>query len=179
MLTLRTSRLELIAATADSVMLEMHDIRGFASALGVAIPPSWPPPLHDRDSQAWYVDLLRDEDTVGWGLWYVIVAQSERQLAGTAGFKGKPHDGSCEIGYSVLPQFQGSGYATEASRCLMHWAFQHPALEYIAAETLPDLVPSIRVMEKCGMRFAGDGAIEGDVRTVRYGVRRAEFSLHA
>ena len=97
------------------------------------------------------------------------------QLVGTVGFKGKPRDGSCEIGYSVLLGFEGFGYATEAARRLIEWAFEHPEIEAVAAETLPDLAGSIRVMEKCGMRFVGEGTPEGDVRTVRYAVSRAEF----
>ena len=108
-------------------------------------------------------------------MWYLVVPQNERQLAGTVGFKGKPRDGSCEIGYSVLLAFEGFGYATEAARRLIDWAFEHPEIEQVTAETLPDLAGSIRVMEKCGMRFVGEGTPEGDVPTVRYAVRRAEF----
>lgn len=108
-------------------------------------------------------------------LWYLVVPQNERQLVGTAGFKGKPRDGSCEIGYSLLPGFGGVGYATEAARRLIDWAFEHPEIEQVTAETLPDLAGSIRVMEKCRMRCVGDGTPEGDIRTVRYAVSRAEF----
>src|SRR3954465_4078321 len=114
LLTLRTRRLELIAATAESTTLEMQNVTALASALDVVPPGSWPPPLHDAGSQAWYLDLLQQDDAVGWGLWYLVVPQSERQLAGTVGFKGKPVDGSCEIGYSVLPEFEGFGYLRDA-----------------------------------------------------------------
>jgi RimJ/RimL family protein N-acetyltransferase len=121
------------------------------------------------------VDLLQQHDAVGWGLWYVIVPQNARQLAGTVAFKGKPRDGSCEIGYSLLPGFEGCGYATEAAQRLIGWAFERPEVEQVTAETLPDLTRSIRVMEKCGMRFVGEGTPEGDVRTVRYAITRSEF----
>jgi ribosomal-protein-alanine N-acetyltransferase len=175
LLTLRTPRLELIAATAESTTLEMRDMATFASALDVVPPASWPPPLHDAGSQAWYLDLLQQDGAVGWGLWYLVVPQDERQLVGTVGFKGKPRAGSCEIGYSVLPGCEGFGYATEAARRLIEWAFDHAAIEQVTAETLPDLVGSMRVMKKCGMRFVGEGRPEGDIRTVSYAVSRAEF----
>src|SRR5262245_31624150 len=80
LLTLRTPRLDLIAATAESTTLEMQDTAAFASALDVVPPASWPPPLHDAGSQAWYLDLLQQDDAVGWGLWYLVVPQNERQL---------------------------------------------------------------------------------------------------
>jgi [ribosomal protein S5]-alanine N-acetyltransferase len=175
LLTLRTPRLDLIAATGESTVLEMQDPAVFASALDVMPPASWPPRLHDASSQAWYLELLREDDAVGWGLWYLVVPQNERQLVGTVGFKGKPRDGSCEIGYSVLPGFEGIGYATEAARRLIEWAFEHPEVQQVTAETLTDLAGSIRVMEKCGMQFVGEGTPEDDVRTVRYAVRRTEF----
>jgi RimJ/RimL family protein N-acetyltransferase len=175
LLALRTPRLELRAATAETTALEMRDVEKLASVLDVVSPVSWPPPLNDADSQAWFLDLLQRDDAVGWGLWYLIVPQNERHLVGTTGFKGRPRDGSCEIGYSVLPMFQGFGYATEAARRLIEWAFDHREVEQVAAETLPDLARSIRVMEKCGMRFIGEGMPEGDTRTIRYAIRRTEF----
>jgi len=90
----------------------------------------------------WYLELLQQDDAIGWRLWYVIVPQKELQLAGTVGFKGKPRDGSCEIGYTLLPGFEGFGYATEAAQRLIEWAFQHPGVEQLTAETLPNLARS-------------------------------------
>ena len=157
-LAVLTTRLELIAATAETVSLELHNIEQFATALGVPVPSSWPPPLNDEGSQRWYLEMLqRHPSAVGWGLWYLIRREPTRELVGVAGFKGRPADGSCEIGYSLVPSFHGSGYATEASRELIRWALSHGDVERVTSETLPDLIDSIRVMEKCGMRFIGDG----------------------
>jgi RimJ/RimL family protein N-acetyltransferase len=175
-LTVLTTRLELIAATAESVSLELHNVEQFATALGVPVPASWPPPLNDEGSQRWYLKMLQhDASAVGWALWYLIRGEPTRQLVGVAGFKGRPTDASCEIGYSLLPSFHGSGYATEASRELIRWAFSHHNVEWVTSETLPHLIGSIRVMEKCGMQFVGDGKPEEGQRTVRYRVDRAEF----
>jgi ribosomal-protein-alanine N-acetyltransferase len=174
--TVLTTRLELIAATAETVSLELRNVVQFATALGVPVPASWPPPLNDEGSQRWYLEMLqRPASAVGWALWYLIRREPTRELVGVAGFKGRPVNGSCEIGYSLLPSFQGNGYATEASRELIRWAFSHRDVEQVTSETLRDLLDSIRVMEKCGMRFIGDGNPEAGQRTVRYAVDRAEF----
>src|SRR3954462_5275869 len=173
--TVLTTRLELIAATAETVSLELRNVVQFATALGVPVPASWPPPLNDEGSQRWYLEMLqRPASAVGWALWYLIRREPTRELVGVAGFKGRPVDGSCEIGFSLLPSFQGNGYATEASRELIRWAFSHHDVERVTSETLPDRPDSIRVMEKCGMRFIGDGNPEEGQRTVRYAVDRAE-----
>ena len=53
-------------------------------------------------------------------------------------------------------------------RALIGWAFAHQEVKKIIAHTLPGLAPSIRVMEKCGFVFAGDGNIEDGMQTIRY-----------
>jgi ribosomal-protein-alanine N-acetyltransferase len=170
---LRTARLELIAATAESLALELHDLPRFATALGVTVPDNWPPPLNDEASQRWYLDMLqRDSDAVGWALWYLIASPGHRQIVGVAGFKGCLSGGACEIGYSILPPFQGCGYATEAVRRLIAWAFEHADVDAVIAETMPELRGSIRVMEKCGMRFEGAGNPEEGQATLRFRIGR-------
>jgi RimJ/RimL family protein N-acetyltransferase len=175
-LQLRTSRLELIAATAETVALELQNEGRFVAALHVPAPSRWPPPLNDEGSQRWYLDLLqRDPGAVGWALWYLIRHDLQRALVGVAGFKGPPSGGACEIGYSILPTCQGNGYATDASRELIRWAFTHDEVDQVTAETLPHLGDSIRVMEKSGMKFVGSGHPEDGQRTVRYAISRPEF----
>ena len=56
-------------------------------------------------------------------------------------------------------------------------AFAHREIESVTAETLPDLTASIRVMEKCGMRFVGDGNPEEGQRTVRYAITRNQLRV--
>jgi len=41
----------LIAATAETVSLELRNVEQFATALGVPVPSSWRPPLNDEGSQ--------------------------------------------------------------------------------------------------------------------------------
>lgn len=176
-LRLQTSRLELIAGTLEFGRIENHSIADLAKALRCAVPASWPPPLHDEQSQRWYLEMLeRDPRAVGWALWYIVRDECEasRQLIGSGGFKGRPQNGVCEIGYSLLPAHHQRGYATEAALSLIAWAFGHSEVDKVLAETLPELTASIRVMEKCGMRFIGDGKPEQGQQTVRYEVTRTD-----
>jgi [ribosomal protein S5]-alanine N-acetyltransferase len=69
---------------------------------------------------------------------------------------------------SVVQEFRGGGIATEAVKTLISTAFDRGAKE-VAAETYPSLTPSLRVMEKCGMTFMGEGSDPG---TVRHAVKR-------
>jgi RimJ/RimL family protein N-acetyltransferase len=89
--------------------------------------------------------------------------------------KGGPKDGFVEIGYSTLEMHQRQGYATEAEGALLSWAFQSPAVQMVVADTQPGLTPSIRVMEKSGFAFVGDGPVEDGARTIRYELTRKRF----
>jgi RimJ/RimL family protein N-acetyltransferase len=43
----------------------------------------------------------------------------------------------CEVGYSVLPDYQGKGYATEGTKALIDWALARSSLKMFSAQTFP------------------------------------------
>ena len=57
-----------------------------------------------------------------------------------------------EIGFIFHPDHQGHGYATEAARALIDYAFEHYDLHRICGRLEPRNVASARVLEKLGMR---------------------------
>ena len=175
-LRLTTTRLELVAGTIELAKAELDDLPALARMLDVPLPGRWPPPLNDENSQRFFLDALLKAapSHAGWQLWYCLLREP-RVLLGNAGFKGIPAGGLVEIGYSMLEEHQRNGYCTEAVRALIGWAFQHPGVNLVIAHTLPALVPSIRVMEKCGLVFAGNGPLEDGVQTVRYELTRKRF----
>ncbi len=60
-----------------------------------------------------------------------------------------------EIGWAVHPEEWGKGYATEAARYVMDWAFHQFNLHRIVAYCHANNVASVRVMEKLGMHRDG------------------------
>ena len=116
--------------------------------------------------------LERGPEYYGWMWWYITLAErrnGRRVVVGNIGFKDLPDaSGTVEIGYSIVPLFQRRGFATEAVRGLTAWAFGHPEVRRIVAETFPDLTASIRVLERNGFRRAGEPAVEpGAIRFER------------
>jgi RimJ/RimL family protein N-acetyltransferase len=57
-----------------------------------------------------------------------------------------------EVGWTLHPDAQGQGYATEASREMLRMGFEELGLHRIFAECDPRNDASIRVMERLGMR---------------------------
>ncbi|MEH6633128.1 MAG: GNAT family protein [Halopseudomonas aestusnigri] len=60
-----------------------------------------------------------------------------------------------EIGWLILPAYQGRGYASEAARALINLGFGAMGLHRIIATAQPENPASWRVMEKVGMRKEG------------------------
>ena len=173
MFRIATARLDLIGA--DGVLLRADGAgqAAFAAAVAAHVPTNWPPEHHDQGVIEWVlrsIDIKAPADP--WHFYYLLWREP-RTLIGTCGFKGPPDaDGRVEVGYSVLEQFRCRGLATEAVRALMRAAFEAGASE-IAAETYPSLLPSLRVMAKCGMILVGAGSEPG---TVRYGLRKSTLA---
>jgi RimJ/RimL family protein N-acetyltransferase len=164
--------LQLVAATLELLLAERADARRLGKLLGAHVPPSWPPPLNDAQSLSWTIDYLTERsDAVGWVCWYFLHREhAELRAVGVGGFAGVPApDGTVEIGYSIVPECHRFGFAPEAVRALVAWAFGHKEIQRVIAHTLPALLPSIRVLEKCGFHADGAGAEEG---TVRYALER-------
>jgi RimJ/RimL family protein N-acetyltransferase len=163
-----TDRLILVAVTLDLQHSELEHRAHFAAILGADVPVDWPPPLTDEPSMRWVIDYLDAHPGAdGWTKWYFLLRRpGERALAiGNGGFTGVPtDDGVVEVGYSIVEAHQRNGYAPEAVRGLIAWARANANVTRVIAHTFPDLKPSIRVLEKCGFSFAGEGAEAGTIK---------------
>jgi ribosomal-protein-alanine N-acetyltransferase len=168
---LETERLRLIPATLELADADLHNRMEFIHQLKASVLDDWPPPLNDESSKKRTIDYLRSHpETAGWAAWYFIAKKHKPVLIGQGGFKGVPAAGTVEIGYSLLPVFQKKGYAMEAVAALLDWAFGHEEVDRVIAETLPELTPSIRLLEKSGFANIGAGSEEG---VIRFELRRA------
>lgn len=181
---LQTSRLSLVPATATHLRAELESHAALGKALHAEIPTTWPPELYDEDAIRYALSWVLDHpNQAGWGFHYVLRRPTSFEvplLIGTGGFKGAPDEaGSIELGYGILPEHQRHGYATEAVRGWIAFAFASPQVRTVVGQTLPHLTASIRVLEKAGFRCVGAGndpfAPAGE-RVIRYELSRDGFS---
>ncbi len=155
---LSSDRLELVACTLTMARGIMHDRALAETLLKARIPHDWPLPAL-RGYIPYYIQMLAsDAAMLGWGVWLVVHA-SDRVVIGDVGYKGRS-DGAdtVDIGYSIVPAYRNQGYAAEAARMLIDWAFVQPGIERVIATCLPTNAPSIRVLEKLGMQRTGTTA---------------------
>jgi RimJ/RimL family protein N-acetyltransferase len=120
---------------------------------------------------SWYW-LLRCEDTAhcgaagGYPDRSAAPAPPTTVLVGGGGFTGPPEDGRVEIGYHVRETSRRRGYAAEAVRALLDWAFAHIEVREVIAETVADNRASMGLLKKLGFTQVGGGSQPGLVRFV-------------
>jgi RimJ/RimL family protein N-acetyltransferase len=91
---------------------------------------------------------------------------------------------SAALGYCFREVAWGHGYATEAARAVLQWAFDTLELNRVQAETDTRNLASARVLEKLGFVREGtlreDCVVNGDVSdSWVYGLLRREWRPHS
>lgn len=74
-------------------------------------------------------------------------------FVGMCGLIKRPELEDVDIGYALLPEFWGQGYATEACAAVLAYAHYTLKLKRLVAIVSPDNAASIRVLEKIGLTF--------------------------
>lgn len=60
-----------------------------------------------------------------------------------------------EVSYHLHKKFWGKGYATELTKALVQWGFQHLLINKLVAATYPNQTASQKVLQKSGFDFRG------------------------
>jgi len=103
-----------------------------------------------------------------WGVgFFVLERKEDRRVVGRAGFlcwdpeTWEVGGAETEIGWTLVREHWGRGYATEASLALRDWAFDERGLTRLISLIQPGNQRSIRVAEKLGERYERDVEIRG------------------
>lgn len=147
-----TARLRLYAPS----LAEIHAlIRGERAALEAhlqaTLPGDWPGPNLTHSLPTIAAAMALEPGDARW-VWMVIDPSAARVI-GDIGFHGPLRAGATvEIGYIILPDARGHGYAAESVAALIHWTFTQTRVAQIIAQIDPANTASLRVAEKAGLR---------------------------
>lgn len=94
-------------------------------------------------------------DFLGYG-YYAVEEKATGALIGRCGYTNQPGWPGFELGWTIIPEYQGRGYATEAARMLLPYAFEALDQSRVISLIHPDNAPSRRVAEKLGQRIDGE-----------------------
>lgn len=100
---------------------------------------------------------IASERAMGTDFWAVTPKDNKKKLIGHVSFiQTEPkYFLTWEIGYIFNPSFQNKGYASEAARAIIKYAFTELGAHRIVGHCNPENIPSWRVLEKCGMKREG------------------------
>ena len=152
----RTPRLDLNPMTADAIdALLKGDAPRLLDLTGASFRHPAPPPY-----MADALPIVRERLRAGpleapWWNW-LIVERESAEAVGSVSFAGPVNpEGAVLVGYAIYPDYEGRGYATEAVKALVAWAFGQSGVREVRALAPVWNTPALRVAENVGMRPVG------------------------
>jgi ribosomal-protein-alanine N-acetyltransferase len=95
--------------------------------------------------------LIPSYSQFGFGF-YLVKLKSDRTPVGICGLVKRASLEDVDLGYAFLPAFEGKGYAIEASRGVLDYAWKNLKMKRIVAITHTDNIRSIHLLENLGMK---------------------------
>jgi RimJ/RimL family protein N-acetyltransferase len=140
------------------------------------------PPWKDPDRARQFIAQCRQMAEDGTGAPLAVERVEDGVFIGWCSLtRWNPEYRSAAIGYCFTDEVWGQGYATEAARAVLQWAYDTLDLNRVQAEADTRNVASARVLEKNGFLREGtlrqDCIVNGEVSdSWVYGLIRSEWS---
>lgn len=93
------------------------------------------------------------------GRW-AIHTKGHMEFIGWCGLKYRPERDEIDLGYRLVQKAWGKGFATEAAQHSLEHGFKNLLLKLITGRSHIENQGSIKVLEKIGMDFIGEGIVD-------------------
>jgi len=99
---------------------------------------------------------IASERARGTDFWAVTLKDNKKLIGHVSFIQTEPKFFlTWEIGFIFNPAFQNQGFASEAVRAIITYAFTKLGAHRIVGHCTPENIPSWKVLEKCGMKREG------------------------
>jgi RimJ/RimL family protein N-acetyltransferase len=137
-----TDNLKLLLQTPEQVLASLD---AMSSSDRAEVSPEWLARVHASSSPD------------PWLHGFAVIHRESGAVIGSCGYKAPPGpEAFVEIAYGIDPAYQGRGYATEAARALVAFAFGSGRVSLVRAHTKPSESASTRVLTKCRFERVGE-----------------------
>jgi len=114
-----------------------------------------PYPLHENVCQAQeWINSLQGRNE------FVFCAKNSGEVIGGGSMSYKEEYQAYELGYNLKRKHWGFGYATEASKAMIQWAYENLGAHDFFARHANANYASGNVIKKCGFQFEKYGKLE-------------------
>lgn len=127
-----------------------------------------------EESKAQIENIQQQYQDLGTGRWAVVLKETN-EFIGWSGIKFitneiNNHQNFYEIGYRFIEKHWGKGYATEAGKAFIDYAFSEMNVEAVYAYADEGNENSRKILEKLGLRYVNSFEYEGEIE-VWYEIR--------
>lgn len=106
--------------------------------------------IHSKKDAREYIQKVNSNPHI---TYWIVKLKKEGLSIGLVTVIKRDYLPSKDIGFAFLPQFFHKGYAFEATKAVLLALVSSKRLEIILAISLPDNNPSIKLIEKLGLKF--------------------------
>jgi ribosomal-protein-alanine N-acetyltransferase len=105
-----------------------------------------------------FTEIMQHWNATGYGTWSIREKQHPDFVIGFGGLAARPYGNEMKLnlGYRFDKDVWGKGYATELAQFAIHFGLHTLHKKEIFAIVRPSHLASIRVLEKCNMKLAGE-----------------------
>ena len=104
-------------------------------------------------------DIILPQYKNNLGRW-AIHTKYNMDFIGWCGLKYRPELDEIDLGYRLMQKAWGKGFATEAAQYSLEYGFTKLNLNLITGRAHIENIASIKVLEKIGMDFIGEGIVD-------------------
>lgn len=104
---------------------------------------------------------MKSYEEWGFGLWLVKMKETNASI-GMCGLLQRDYLPHLDIGFALLPEYEGKGYAYEAARAVLQYAADTLKASTVAAIVTPGNEASLRLLQRLGFEDMGMIRVPGD-----------------
>ena len=105
------------------------------------------------------IDIILPQYKNNLGRW-ATYTKDNNEFIGWCGLKYRPEMDEIDLGYRFKRSSWGKGFATEAAKHTLTFAFNTLDLKLITGRAHIENIASIKVLEKIGMHFISEGIVD-------------------
>lgn len=146
---LESNRLRIIPLSAEQLKILLKGVDKLERELDLT-PSNYTLNTETRDAVQYLYDKVKTqpEETFFNTFWQIILKPENKAVASACFIKDTDENGILEIGYGTNPGYRNQGIMSEAVGIMINWAWGHPSVNCIIAETNKDNPASHKVLEK-------------------------------
>lgn len=111
--------------------------------------------IENEDNAREYINskLRKAYTELGFGFYLIELKQSGESV-GMCGLVKREGLDDVDVGFALLPEYEGYGYAYEAASAMVEYAENNLSIKSLSAITIPTNKSSIKLLEKIGLKFS-------------------------